>query len=567
MSGIAAVRAWRLEQLGVGALAVDAGAQQVLDSTGAVASALAGAPTWQGVTRTAVGRRVGAYTASGRRLVHMLQAAADAAKQAGSELVPARALLLQLVDSAVLAGFAVTDDGEVSHASPRRQADAAYLGARIRGALATVVDLDESFARRLRQLGGLLSGSGEMIPDPDGGLAPPATVIRKILRMTPEQRRAFWEALSPKESDTLIHGAPHVFGNLDGVPFPARIAANAINIRRALHLEVALGRGDGPRAQELRRMLTPAAGVDGRPVPRTFIAFSNKGAGSFIEQVGDVHPGISGVAVLVPGTGTNLESSTGQRQRALDLARASGAPVFVFADGAFPQVVAPPWHQAHQFGAFDGTAVDADPARKMAPALVSFGRELDAEVTLAAPGSEITYIGHSYGGSVVGTADVLGLRADRIVFASSAGTGALDDELLPRPPGVERYSLTPPGDPIHWAQKFGGSVHGGDPDSTPGIRRLDTGYYSPQGALPGRLVAGASSHSDYLDDPGSTAFENIAAVVSGGQPTSYVERAPDLPELPESSQKQLRDAAAGALGEVLKGAMRDSLKLPGLLGR
>lgn len=44
----------------------------------------------------------------------------------------------------------------------------------------------------------------------------------------------------------------------------------------------------------------------------------------------------------------------------------------------------------------------------MAPKLVAFGKTLDAEIDAVAPGAKTTYIGHSYGGSVVGTAEQLG---------------------------------------------------------------------------------------------------------------------------------------------------------------
>lgn len=40
----------------------------------------------------------------------------------------------------------------------------------------------------------------------------------------------------------------------------------------------------------------------------------------------------------------------------------------------------------------------------------------------------VTYIGHSYGGSILGTAEALGMTADRTVYLASAGAGfGVDD--------------------------------------------------------------------------------------------------------------------------------------------
>ncbi|MFT3659868.1 MAG: alpha/beta hydrolase [Gordonia sp. (in: high G+C Gram-positive bacteria)] len=563
-AGIAEIRAWPLERIAHTATRFDSGATRVLTSTGTVVSTLDGAPPWTGATRDAVGRRVGIHSTSGKRLTRMLGDVSDLVGRAVAQLGPARTSLLQWVETAETAGFQVSDSGAVTHPSPRRRADADLLQSRIRALLDRLHDIDGRTGARLRLLSGMLAGDGTHLPHPDGGWGDPVDVVRRLQKMTPEKRRDYWESLSRPEATTLTRLAPEVIGNMPGIPFPSRIAANDISIRRALEREVNHGRPHSDRAEELRRMLAPAAGVDGEPVKRRFVAFSDRGLGRYIEQVGDLKPGISGVGVLVPGTGTNLESSSRDRTRALHLARESGAPVFVFADGALPQRVTPPWYLMPAIGAFDDTAVDGEPAKRLGRDLVTFGEDLDAEVAMHAAGTEVTYIGHSYGGSVVGTADRMGLRADRIVFASSAGTGAVEGGV---DPGVERYSITPPGDPIHWAQKFGGAVHGGDPDTTPGIKRLDSGFYSPDGPRAGQPVRGFPAHSDYLDDPGSTAFGNLVAVLSGGRPTEYVEREPDLPEVPERTRRRVQESAMEMIGDFLKESVIGALRLPGLAGR
>lgn len=167
----------------------------------------------------------------------------------------------------------------------------------------------------------------------------------------------------------------------------------------------------------------------------------------------------------------------------------------------------------------------------MAPGLVDFGRELDRTLATVAPDAQTTDIGHSYGGSVVGTAEQLGLNADRVIYASSAGTGVLDGPWQNPNPDVQRFSMTAPGDPVHFSQSLGGTQHGGDPDNLPGVRRLDTGLYR-SGDHEGELVWGPRGHGDYWNDPKSDAFRNMVEVVTGGNQTPYWRRGPDL--VPES---------------------------------
>ena len=174
----------------------------------------------------------------------------------------------------------------------------------------------------------------------------------------------------------------------------------------------------------------------------------------------------------------------------------------------------------------DDDAFDTTPATQMAPGLVEFGRDLDRTLAAVAPDAATTYIGHSYGGAVVGTAEQLGLNADRVIYASSAGTGVLDGPWRNPNPDVQRFSLTAPGDPVHFSQSLGGTQHGGDPDSTPGVRRLDTGFYGSDERR-GEVVWGPDGHGNYWNYPLSGAFENMVKVVRGEDPSDYVYRAPD----------------------------------------
>jgi alpha/beta hydrolase family protein len=156
----------------------------------------------------------------------------------------------------------------------------------------------------------------------------------------------------------------------------------------------------------------------------------------------------------------------------------------------------------------------------MAPRLASFSRAVDAAVDSAAAarglGIPVTYVGHSYGGAILGTAEALGLTADRTLYAAAAGAGfGVDDpgDWHNRNPHVLRFSMTAPGDPIQLVQGIVGGSHGADPDEMPGVVHLATGRYDD-----GRLMAGPSAHTDVLAAMGSDAWRNVLAVITGDRP-------------------------------------------------
>ena len=99
----------------------------------------------------------------------------------------------------------------------------------------------------------------------------------------------------------------------------------------------------------------------------------------------------------------------------------------------------------------------ADPryALDMAPRLVAFSEDVDRTVDATGRHIPVTYIGHSYGGSIMGTAEVFGLTADRTLYLAAAGAGVgVDDpcDWHNRNPDVLRFSMTAPGDFIQAVQ-------------------------------------------------------------------------------------------------------------------
>ncbi len=155
-------------------------------------------------------------------------------------------------------------------------------------------------------------------------------------------------------------------------------------------------------------------------------------------------------------------------------------------------------------------------AEQMAPRLVAFSEDVDRTVDRvgAATGRSIavTYLGHSYGGSILGTAEREGLTADRTVYVEAAGAGVgvfRPSDWHNRNPGVQRYSMTAPLDPIELFQGLPLGPHGADPDQMPGVVRLATGRRSD-----GSAMAGLPAHGDVLDEP-SDAWHRLLEVITG----------------------------------------------------
>ena len=532
----------------------------------AVADAVASATEWRGLARTAAAHRVYDEHDHADEVRNVLQQIADEAADASTDLGHARQYVLREARSATADGFLVSDTGDVRPPTPEHASAARTIEYRIQSGLDAVDEFDERYGAALESLiadlASMTRGQREVVL-PGSGARDPDDAVAALRALSPARRRETIGAMTPDDVRALIQADPATVGNLDGVPFEVRATANEITIRNALAHELRrTGGADTPKSLMLNDLLrqrdSPTApgrtGQDGSPDPalagpvdgmteRTFIAFEDTEHGSVIEMVGAFGPRTRNATVYIPGTGTNLASSRDNQRAAWNLAQRTGGPVFFYLDGDLPQRVGyEPIVDDLGHGrlpdlpsVMQGTAVDTRFAREMAPRLVDFGRELDAEVARHAPGAATTFIGHSYGGSVLGTAEQLGLRADRVIYASSAGTGIYDGGWHNPNPDVQRFSMTAPGDPIQEIQAFPGNPHGGDPDSAPGVTRLDTGYYGD-----GREVAGPRAHGDYWNDPESTAFRNLVAVITGNAPSGYVHRGPDA-VIPHLLADELRE--------------------------
>ncbi|MFZ0833578.1 MAG: alpha/beta hydrolase, partial [Mycobacterium sp.] len=331
-------------------------------------------------------------------------------------------------------------------------------------------------------------------------------IAAQIAAMTPEQRRA------------LIETHPQQVGNTDGVPWDMRVAANRLNIEQAIldgRRELDQTPDADKRDAVQRRigfyqgLLSEVPDPTGRPgrVQRQILAF-DPARSSLVEMIGDLGTA-KNVGVLVPGMNTSIEGSAANTETAKRFVQAAHGDLamITYLGGPFPQGGIP-----------DGIddAMDTHYATDMAPRLVSFSEDVNRVVDATGRGIAVSYLGHSYGGSILGTAEAMGLTADRTIYVEAAGAGVGVDDLGDwhnGNPNVMRYSMTAPGDWIEPLQGMPLNPHGADPDEMDGVIRLATGDYDD-----GRRMAGVDTHGDVLNEP-SDAWRNILAVMTG-QPYS-----------------------------------------------
>ncbi|MYR08534.1 hypothetical protein GTV32_20475 [Gordonia sp. SID5947] len=550
---IAELREWDISRVTAASAAAADGAASLDGALDAAIRAFDAASDWRGDSRASAEQAIARGRDQANEIRNVLNQIADEANDAGADLTHARELVLRQVDAAITGGFVVTDVGTVAHADSSKAGDATMFEAAIASGLDAVARLDDEHGARLDGLADDLvaarRGGDPDVPRPAAPSVNPEGTVSILRSMTPVQRHDLWSRIPADERRRIMHADPQTIGNLDGVDFDTRADANEINIRNALIEERQAGRAAGPRAAVLEDFLRRVRDPDGADdtAERRFIVFENTAGGRSVEMVGTIGPGIRTATVYVPGTHSNMNRSSETADIARDLAQRTDGPVFVYLDGDLPQKAgfegltdalgrgagAGPIGRLFGMGSalvesIDGSAVETGFARIMAPRLVGFGAALDAELARYTPDAKTTFIGHSYGGSVVGSAEQLGLRADRVVYASSAGTGVFDGPWRNANPHVERYSLTAPGDPIQYVQSVPGNPHGADPDVAPGVVRMDTGFTGPDATGHRALLEGAGAHSSYWHDPDSDAFRNVVRVINGDDPTRYVRRTGDI---------------------------------------
>lgn len=519
---VSAARQWRPDALLELAEHCDDAARRLrghLDDT--VTAADASRDYWTGAAADAARAAARALAADATRVAHRLVDASAAARDGASQIGAARDDVLTLADDASEHGFLVADDGTVTvGAGPDPllvalsggrdalavellQMRAAELSERIPAALERLDAADRDAAADLARA---LTDPGRPVtpaPTVPAGAAPdPSRGIVEAWPTLGQDRIASGiAAMDDEQRRRLIADFPRQVGNTDGVPWDMRVAANRTNIAAAILTESGADDASRRRIAFYRSLLGEVDDPSGHGrIPRQILAF-DPGRASLVELHGDLG-GAQSVAVLVPGVNTTVEGSAANAATARRFVSGSNGrlAMITYLGGPFPQV-----HDAVTAVA----AADRRYALEMAPRLVAFSEDVARRVP---PGVLVTVVGHSYGGSIVGTAETMGLTSDRTLFLAAAGAGVgVDDpgDWHNRNPHVQRYSMTAPGDFIELVQGIPGGPHGADPDEMDGVIPLPTGFYDD-----GELVAGWDAHSGMLNRP-STAWRTILDVITG----------------------------------------------------
>jgi hypothetical protein len=552
-------QAWRPEALTELADGWDSAAGRLQAKADLVDDALTGsAGVFTGSAAGAARDSMGPTTAGLRRVWRALILAAAEARDAADIIGRGRDRVLAVLADAHGEGCPVADDGTVgpppapstlvvvcsggaeSAAREMLGTRAAELTRLLQAALSGLGAADTEAARAIDAAFGAASAA-------PAAVRPAATAGDPVAdwpHMSQGGIAAQISAMSEAERQRLVEQKPAEMGNTDGVPWELRVAANRINIANAilderrtldapdeLKLPATVASIPNPADAErlwatlhtdpvLRAATIAAHDRDARRrvayyetlladlpdpldrerrVPRQILAFDPQRE-SLIELSGDLRQARA-IAVLVPGLNTTFDDSADDVATARRFVAGSGGNVAMisYLGGHFP---------TGRLAAGVADAADARYALQMAPRLVAFSEDVERR----AGAMPVTYLGHSYGGSILGTAEHFGLTADRVVYVEAAGAGVgvrNPSDWHNRNPAVLRFSITAPGDPISLVQGIPFGPHGADPDGLPGVIRLDAGR-----RLSGAPMAGPSAHSDVLNEP-SDAWRNILAVITG----------------------------------------------------
>jgi hypothetical protein len=443
-----------------------------------------------------------------------------------------RVLLLDPVDLRSLAALLDDSGGVLSACSSGGGAQ--VWPAPAREAVCRAAEWSAEAACLLRRRAGLAE-DGERLalpaaaPLPAGPRGSGAALVAVLAAAPPDPRlRAeavarHLGALTADERAALVRQAPDLVGPLDGAPEQMRYAANAALLRRALAAavrhEAALPPGQRAglpgvlarrRIVDLRALLRPRRGADGRLAPRQWLALDLTRGGRGVEVVGATRATASlaearAVAVLVPGMGSRLLPpapgwTAGAGRLAGEAARLAGPGTVVVAWQGYDAPVG-------------ADALSARAAQAGGQELAVFLHGLGATTP-----ASLSLLGHSYGSVVVGgaarsSAEVLGrplpVRAIAVYGSPGLGRGVQSVADLRLAPGTEVYALAAPGDAVAWS-----GWHGENPvERDTGVVRLETG-----------AVAG---HSSYLD-AGSVSLSGLALVAAGRG--AAARRAPSAPD-------------------------------------
>ena len=315
-----------------------------------------------------------------------------------------------------------------------------------------------------------------------------------------QENAQWWNGLSAQEQSNYLSSYGPQVGNMDGLPSEVRHEANMASLRHdAEH---------GEDRQASQGLLDRIEGSQSGPASDRLLllGFEPKADGNDAQAIVAIsNPDTAdNVAIFVPGTGSDVGGIGGNLDRMADLqAQAETIP----GSGETSTIV---WLGYDAPNDIFPDALGADYAKDGAPALRDFTFGL--RESHQGPEAQVTVIGHSYGSTVVGTADAMagdGLAVNDIIAMGSPGMGyeAPERQGWFDSPLVDDISDMHIDSNHFWAGAASNDVvtytevHGNSPvDWSFGGQRITT--------------EGASGHSEYWN-PGTEALRNQAYIVTG----------------------------------------------------
>jgi hypothetical protein len=236
------------------------------------------------------------------------------------------------------------------------------------------------------------------------------------------------------------------------------------------------------------------------------------------DENGDIPSWVRNVAVHSPGTTTRMDDFQRTDQTVYNLYFAanrdtihgeSGATAMIgWAGGTYPANIP--------------EAISSSYAEALGPKMHAFVNGVRTPES-----STLTVTGHSYGGTVVASAERDGLEADRILYVSAAGLGQGVDSVseFPSTRNTPHYTMMARNDMVvGLIQK--NFVHGASALYDGQVVRLETGFQDATNPDGGTIegTGPKDAHSAvHLED--STAFNNIVGVITGTQVELFAEDA------------------------------------------
>lgn len=256
--------------------------------------------------------------------------------------------------------------------------------------------------------------------------------------------------------------------------------------------------------------LTPAA-------HRQVLSYDDQWPGRLVEVRGQLGVCTRHLVIVVPGTGTTVTGFHMPSQFAADLVAAD-------AEG---RIAAVTWMGCEFPRALGNQATLARYARAGAQPLCDTVDGLLRWLLAQGQAVDVTVIGHSYGGVIVGAAERRGLAVDKVIHLASAGAGPgvrtvadyAATDTLGRPRAVRRWVMTAPGDPIRWARRLLPRLPpidlGVDPAELSGVGVLQAGHWERDvdGHRQGDPVTGTAGHGGVANSA-TSGFRRIVEVIT-----------------------------------------------------